>query len=737
MVQRPPGNTKVELGRMVSVGTKFSAATIALILLFTAGVYVVLSRHQRESLLHAKELAAGAVTQLFTESCAAPVEFEDDAALTKTLNGLGRNTEVEYAGVWQVDARGAVGTQLGQLARGPAERLSRAPDAVLLERRADRVVLTSPVQDQAGQTVAVAVIAFSLAHENAAIAEVGRKTLWMSAAIAASLTALLLAMTRLMIVRPLGKVVVAARKLEKGETCELEFRSNDEIGRLAAAFRSTATAIQNREEHINARNSDMRMVLDNVGQGFVTLDIDAKMSPERSRIVDEWFGAPDPSMSFVDFLQRIDEATAQWFELGWASIREDIMPLEICLVQLPQVARCDSRTFELSYRPIMKGEQMDKAVVVITDVTARIERERAEQAQREMTSVFSRIVSDRQAFDEFFSEGSGLIAEVLRSDCSNLITLTRQIHTLKGTCALMGIESVAAFCHNLEDKLRESPDAVDENDKQTLRDLWENIAQLHSRFAQGGGIELSHEEHDAFVDEVRRRVDYNVLAATCNSWSFEPAAKRLALVRDQIERLSARLGKSAIDVICKPTKLRLPPSKWGPFWSAFAHVIRNAVDHGVETTEERAKAGKSARARVEIGVTHEAPLVVVSVRDDGPGVDWAKMRERAEECGLPHATQADLESALFTDGISSRAEATSTSGRGVGLSAVREMMAKLGGTIELTSQPGKGTQLRFLMPQSMLFDDPAARTSRSTMAPRWDSLPPARTVVKVAPLRSI
>jgi hypothetical protein len=73
----------------------------------------------------------------------------------------------------------------------------------------------------------------------------------------------------------------------------------------------------------------------------------------------------------------------------------------------------------------------------------------------------------------------------------------------------------------------------------------------------------------------------------------------------------------------------------------------------------------------------------------------------------------------------------------VGLSAVREMMAKLGGTIELTSQPGKGTQLRFLMPQSMLFDDPAARPSRSTMAPRWDSLPPARTVVKVAPLRSI
>jgi len=481
----------------------------------------------------------------------------------------------------------------------------------------------------------------------------------------------------------------------------------------------------------------MRMVLDNVEQGFITLDIDGKMSPERSRIIDEWFGAPDPSMSFVDFLQRIDEATGQWFELGWASIREDIMPLELCLSQLPQVVRTETRTFELGYRPIMKGEQMDKAVVVITDVTARIERERAELAQREMTSVFSRIISDRQAFDEFFAEGSGLIGEVLRADGSNLTALTRQIHTLKGTCALMGVESVATFCHNLEDKLRESPDAVDQNDKDALRALWQNLSQLRARFAQASGIELSHEEHDAFLNELRRRVDYNILAATCTSWSFEPAAKRLELVRDQIERLSNRLGKSAIDVICQPTKLRLPPSKWGPFWSAFAHVIRNTVDHGMQTSEERAKAGKSARARVELGVAHEAQVVVVSVRDDGPGIDWIKIRERAEECGLPHATQADLENALFADGISSRAEATSTSGRGVGLSAVREMMSKLGGTIELTSEVGSGSQLRFLLPQSMLFDDTAGHSLRPSVAPRWDSLPSSRSATQVAPLRSM
>jgi chemotaxis protein histidine kinase CheA len=315
--------------------------------------------------------------------------------------------------------------------------------------------------------------------------------------------------------------------------------------------------------------------------------------------------------------------------------------------------------------------------------------------------------------------------------------LTRHIHTLKGTCALMGIDSVATFCHNLEDKLRESPDAFDDQDKERLRSLWQNLAQLRSRFAEESGIELSHEEHDAFVDELRRRVDYNVLATTCASWTFEPASKRLAAVRDQIERLSNRLGKAATDVICLPTKLRLPPSKWGPFWSTFAHVIRNTVDHGVETAEDRAAAGKSERARVEVGLTHEAQLVVVTVGDDGPGIDWPKMRQRAVELGLPHETQADLEGVLFSDGVSSRAETTSTSGRGVGLSAVREMMTKLGGTIELTSQTGSGTRLRLVLPQSMLFDDSPSPLSRLSNVPRWDSLAPGRGVNEGATLRPI
>src|SRR6202008_2877164 len=103
------------------------------------------------------------------------------------------------------------------------------------------------------------------------------------------------------------------------------------------------------------------------------------------------------------------------------------------------------------------------------------------------------------------------------------------------------------------------------------------------------------------------------------------------------------------------------PRRWPPFWSAFAHVVRNAVDHGVETTEQRIAAGKAERAAVALGIAREESQVVVTISDDGRGIDWERIAAQAKDRGLPNRTPHDLEEALFSDGLSSRGEATATS----------------------------------------------------------------------------
>jgi hypothetical protein len=113
---------------MVSVGSKLSAATIALALVVTAGIYVQLTRYQRENLLSAKEMAASAVTRLFADSCAAAVVFNDDPAINEALATLGRNEEIQGASVWSVDKAGHIKQKLGELSRN--NNVHDAPSSV-------------------------------------------------------------------------------------------------------------------------------------------------------------------------------------------------------------------------------------------------------------------------------------------------------------------------------------------------------------------------------------------------------------------------------------------------------------------------------------------------------------------------------------------------------------------------------------------------------------------------------
>ena len=699
---------KVKSLLMESVGNKLAGATFLVVATIAAASTLKVTHDQRESLLRAKEAAGSAVTRLFADSCAAPVIFEDGAAIHAALDTLGGNQDVEYAAVWAVDRSGRSTRRLGELRRGRAAIPGETGAATGIQREPDRLIVTAPVHDPEDRIIARAVVALSLSRERKAIASAQASTLILASLAGLGVIGVLMALARLLIVKPLGKLVVAANELEKGGAGQVEVRTNDEVGKLARAFRAMASAIKVREARINARNRDVRLVLDNVGQGFVTLDIDGVMSEERSRVIDTWFGPAAGTMTFWDYLGQVDAGLCAAFEVGWSAVREDIMPLELCLEQLPSQAHKDGKTFELAYRPIMEGDKLDKTVVVITDVTARLARERAERGQREMMSLFRHARSDRAALDQFFVEVSGLVDAIVGWREGDLSVLRRHIHTVKGNCALFGIESVSELCHDLETWINDAREALSPSSKESLRSQWANVTRMRDQLGDGGTsgtmVEIDRGEYAAFVAELRAHAPARLIERML-TWPFEPVAQRLILLDKQVCGLAERLGKAPVDVIREPTDLRLPPGQWVSFWSAFAHVVRNTVDHGVETADERAAAGKSARARVELSVKRDRAGVVVMIADDGRGIDWETVAARARERGLPHGTRTELEAALLTGGISTRSDVTMTSGRGVGLRAIRDVVVDLGGHIEIQTAPGKGTAFRFLLPESMLSDE--------------------------------
>src|SRR5262249_11234702 len=151
----------------------------------------------------AKESAAEALTRLFADSCAAPIVFSDSRALNDALTSLGRHGDVAYAAVWNLEDKGGLGEKLADLVRGRAAQPASEPARLELRREADRVIVSAPVRDIDAKLVGAAVVTFSLQRENAAIAEVIRRTLLIAAGVAGGITALLLAVARIAIVGPL------------------------------------------------------------------------------------------------------------------------------------------------------------------------------------------------------------------------------------------------------------------------------------------------------------------------------------------------------------------------------------------------------------------------------------------------------------------------------------------------------------------------------------------------------
>jgi two-component system, chemotaxis family, sensor kinase CheA len=139
------------------------------------------------------------------------------------------------------------------------------------------------------------------------------------------------------------------------------------------------------------------------------------------------------------------------------------------------------------------------------------------------------------------------------------------------------------------------------------------------------------------------------------------------------------------------------------------HVVRNAMDHGIETAAEREAAGKQVNASIRLSARQRGEHVVIEVHDDGKGIDVARVRKTAAarriatEEALSAMSGQDVVDLIFMPGFSTAQEVTGLSGRGVGMDAVRTAVERIGGRVTVNSEPGRGSTVRFTLPFSMMM----------------------------------
>lgn len=162
-------------------------------------------------------------------------------------------------------------------------------------------------------------------------------------------------------------------------------------------------------------------------------------------------------------------------------------------------------------------------------------------------------------------------------------------------------------------------------------------------------------------------------------------------VTAKVRDAGVRLDKALIDRLAGP----------------LAHLLRNAIDHGLEDAEERARAGKPRAGCIALSAEPRGGMVALTLADDGRGIDVEGVRARAVELGLVGEAEArgleksDILRLMFQPGVSTRRTVTQTSGRGIGLDAVKREIERLGGQVRVQAEAGQGTAVELLLPVSV------------------------------------
>jgi two-component system, chemotaxis family, sensor kinase CheA len=241
-----------------------------------------------------------------------------------------------------------------------------------------------------------------------------------------------------------------------------------------------------------------------------------------------------------------------------------------------------------------------------------------------------------------------------------------------------------------------------------LDELMDRVGELV--IAQSRLRQIAAASSDAAVKSVAEEIERLSLELRDTTMGVRmlPIGSLFGRFRRLVHDLASELGKT-IELVTIGEETELDKTVIERLNDPLIHLIRNAIDHGMETPEGRAAAGKPPQGRITLSASHAGAEVLVSIVDDGRGLDRVRIRARAEENGLlvpgARVTDSELLQVLFQPGFSTAREVTSLSGRGVGMDVVKRTIDGLRGKIDIASTEGRGSEITLRLPLTLAIID--------------------------------
>lgn len=325
---------------------------------------------------------------------------------------------------------------------------------------------------------------------------------------------------------------------------------------------------------------------------------------------------------------------------------------------------------------------------------------------------------DRQADSRKASQQAGSILRVDSKRIDNLLNLVSETVITKAT-----FNQISMHFGELQGGLQVSQGAF----RERLKELFDELPELLESIQSGSSVkEIKkavlekygglYANFDAFEADLKSNVAK--LRSTSQNLGriageLQEGVMRIRMVPinqifSRFPRLVRDLSKSLskkVNLVIEGEDTELDKSVIEDLLDPLMHSVRNALDHGIESPEERKAAGKSEEGTVLLRASNEGNMIIIEISDDGKGIDVDAVRAKAVERGVIHPNKVltELESfnLIFEPGFSTAAKITNISGRGVGLDVVKRQIEKLNGSVTVSSQRGKGSRFTIKLPLTL------------------------------------
>lgn len=491
--------------------------------------------------------------------------------------------------------------------------------------------------------------------------------------------------------------------------------------------------VAERTLQLRQKTNDILTMLQNMPQGILTVTQGTTIHPEYSAYLEQIFETKEiagKGMMDVVFSRSNlgSDVLSQVQAVADACIGEDKMNFDfnthLMVTELDKTMPSGKvKSLELSWSPICnESDTCEKLMLCVRDVTELKGLAAEASKQRRELEMIGQILSvNQEKFHQFIDSSGQFIEEnreVIEStesrDLEAIQTLFRNMHTIKGNARTYGLLQLTNTVHETEqayDNLLKNPDA-DWNKEHLLEQLRETFSAIQEyarvnevklgRRGPGrrGGVdkflmvekvhidglidslEAAKEDDQAAKEQLLRRV-----LGTLKQIGTEKMEDVLSGVIDSLPSLARELGKETPVIQIDGNSIVVRTQIADLLKNVFMHLLRNSIDHGIETAEQRVAQGKSPAGTISLGLSISDGKLWLRLRDDGRGLGMRFIRNKAIDSGLIAENQSvspeELAQLIFAPGFSTASTVTEVSGRGVGMDAVKGFVERERGTIEL------------------------------------------------------